>query len=208
MLGLPTETDDDIIAIAELSRAVLNTWKRHAVNKSRGVKITVSTSFFVPKPHTPFQWEAQITMDEYNRRTKLLYDAMRTKAIKYSWHAPDQGLIEAVLARGDRRVCGVIEAAWRNGARFDSWNEQFSLERWLESFRQCGIDPDFYARRERTRGEIMPWSLISAGVSEDYLWKGREASLKCKTTPDCSEECTGCGVSGLYGCTAASGGGA
>ena len=194
MLGLPTETDEDVLAIAELSRAVLDTWKKYAANKSRGVRITVSTSFFVPKPHTPFQWEAQISMEEYNRRTELLRDAMRTKAIKYNWHDPDQGFIEAVLARGDRRVGDVIESAWRNGARLDSWNERFSLGYWMESFRQCGVDPDFHARRERGQNELLPWSVVSSGLTDGFLQKGREASRQGTTTPDCGESCADCGA--------------
>ena len=197
MLGLPTETDEDVLAIAELSRAVLNTWKKYAAMKSRGVKITVSTSFFIPKPHTPFQWEAQIPMEEYARRTELLRNAMRTKAIKYSWHDPDQSLVEAALARGDRRSGAVIEAAWRNGARLDSWNEHFKMERWMEAFRQLGADPMFYAGRERPREEALPWSVVSAGLYEGYLWKQREASREGVTTPPCSVKCAGCGASGL-----------
>lgn len=199
MLGLPTETDDDVAAIADLSRAVLNTWKKHTLNKSRGVRITVSTSFFVPKPHTPFQWEAQISMAEYLRRAELLRGEMRTKAITYNWHAPEQGMIEAVLARGDRRVGGVVEAAWRRGARLDSWSEHFSLERWLAAFEECGIDPSFYANRERSRGETLPWSAISAGVSDEYLWNGREMSREPATTPDCRKKCSACGASRFVG---------
>jgi radical SAM superfamily enzyme YgiQ (UPF0313 family) len=195
MLGLPTETDDDVVAIANLSRAVLQTWKKYAGNKSRGVRITVSTSFFVPKPHTPFQWEAQITMDEYLRRTELLRNEMRTKAITYNWHAPEQGMIEAVLSRGDRRLGGVIEAAWRRGARLDSWSEYFSLDRWLISFDECGLDPGFYAHRERDRGETLPWSAVLAGVSVKHLWHSREMSRECMTIPDCREKCSGCGAS-------------
>jgi len=178
MLGLPTETDDDVIAIAEISRAVLNTWKRYAKNKSRGVRITVSTSCFIPKPHTPFQWEAQVTMGEYMRRVELLREAVRTKAITYNWHSPEQGFIEAALARGDRRMGKVVEAAWRLGARLDAWSEYFSLDCWLKAFENSGLTPEFYALRERSGDEILPWSLISAGISDKYLWKEREASRK------------------------------
>ena len=162
MLGLPTETDEDVLAIAELSRGVLGTWKKYAKNKNRGVRITVSTSCFIPKAHTPFQWEAQISMDEYRRRVELLRDALRTKAITYNWHSPEQGYIEAALARGDRRMGGVIEAAWRLGARLDSWSEHFSLGRWLAAFEQSGLKPDFFARRERGRAETLPWSVVKS----------------------------------------------
>ena len=162
MLGLPTETDEDVLAIAELSRAVLRVWKQHAKNKSRGVRITISTSCFVPKPHTPFQKEPQITIEEYLRRVKLLKNSLQTKAITYNWHDPQQGFIEAVLSRGDRRIGDVIEAAFLSGARLDSWSEFFSMEKWLAAFEKCGISPEFYAHRERKPDEILPWSVVSA----------------------------------------------
>ena len=194
MLGLPTETDEDVTAIADLSRAVLNVWKQYAKNKSRGVRLTVSTSCFVPKPHTPFQWEAQVSMAEFTRRVGLLRSALNSKAITYSWHSPDQSYIEAALARGDRRMGDVIEAAWRAGARLDSWSEFFSFESWMAAFASCGLDPDFYALRERGRGEVLPWSIVSPGLDGEYLWNEREASLRGAITPDCRDVCTGCGV--------------
>ena len=166
MLGLPTETDEDVIAIAELSRAVLHTWKKHAKNKSRGVRITISTSCFVPKPHTPFQNEPQITIEEYLRRVKLLKNSLQTKAITYNWHDSQQGFIEAVLSRGDRKIGDVIEAAFQSGARLDSWSEHFSIEKWLAAFEKCGIDPAFYANRMRKQNEILPWSVISAKIAK------------------------------------------
>ena len=197
MLGLPTETDEDVVAIAELSRAVLNAWKKHAKNKSRGVRITVSTSCFVPKPHTPFQWEPQITIGEYLRRVQLLRDSLRNGAITYNWHSPEQGYIEAALARGDRRLGDVIESAWKSGARLDAWSEYFSLDVWLSAFRQCGLDPDFYAIRERGHSETLPWGVVSAGLNDEYLWGEREASRECRKTPDCREKCSDCGASAL-----------
>ena len=152
MLGLPTETDEDVIAIAELARKVLWTWKNHAKNKSRGVKITVSTSCFIPKPLTPFQWAPQITMDEYKRRVALLRDNMRSKAISYNWHDPETSVIEAVLARGDRRMSAAIEKVWKDGGKLDSWSEYFSYERWVKAFRDTGVDMDFFSQRtERNR---------------------------------------------------------
>jgi len=199
MLGLPTETDEDVAAIAALSLAVLGTWKRYAANKSRGVRITVSTSCFIPKPHTPFQWEAQVTTGEYLRRVGILKDALQTKAITYNWHSPEQGFIEAALARGDRRMGNVVEAAWRLGARLDSWSEFFSLEKWLAAFGKCGLDPGFYASRAPGRDEILPWSVVSAGLSEEHLWNERVKSRACETTPACGEQCSACGVSGRFG---------
>ncbi|MCL2408941.1 MAG: TIGR03960 family B12-binding radical SAM protein [Oscillospiraceae bacterium] len=198
MLGLPTETDEDVLAIAELSRAVLDTWKRTAKNKNRGVRITVSTSCFVPKPHTPFQWESQVTMAEYQRRVELLRDALiSAKAITYNWHTPEMGFVEAALARGNRRVGAVIESAWKSGAYLDTWSEYFSLERWLAVFEQCGLNPEFYATRERSSEEILPWSVVSSGVSEDHFRRERERSKEGQITPDCREQCSACGVSKL-----------
>jgi len=177
---------------------VLWTWKKHATMKSRGVRITVSTSCFVPKPHTPFQWEAQNSMAEFERKQQLLRDAMRTKAITYNWHAPDTSYIEAVLARGDRRVGKVLEQVWRDGGHLDAWGESFKFERWLNAFEKCGVDPDFYALRERSTDEILPWSMISAGVTDDYLKNEREQAYKAVITPDCRKQCTCCGADSLY----------
>ena len=198
MLGLPTETDDDVVAIAELSRAVLNTWKQSAVNKSRGVRITVSTSCFIPKPHTPFQWEAQIPMEEYLRRVRLLKDSIRTKAIVYNWHSPEQGFVEAALSRGDRSLGPVLEEAWSKGARLDSWSEFFSINTWLEAFESCGVDPCYYAMREREGDEVLPWSIISTGVSDEFLRNELLLSRENKKTPDCGDSCSGCGVCRVY----------
>ena len=196
MLGLPTETDEDIIAIANLSRTVLDVWKRHAANKSRGIRITVSASCFVPKPHTPFQWEPQIPVAEFTRRAELLKASLLTKAITFNWHSPEQAYVEAALARGDRRIGAVIEDAWRRGARFDSWSESFSIDRWLSAFCECGLDPDFYSCRERENTEVMPWSVVTAGLSSNYLWEERMASRESEQTPDCRKGCSACGVCG------------
>jgi len=160
MLGLPTETDEDVKAIADISHAVHQTWRDYANNKSRGVRITVSTSCFIPKPHTPFEREAQVTISEYMRRVELLKSSIRSKSITYNWHSPQQGYIEAALSRGDRRIGDVVEAAWRLGARLDSWSEHFSQDRWLSAFSECSIDPDYYATRERREDEDLPWSIV------------------------------------------------
>jgi len=161
MLGLPSETDDDIIAIADLAHKVLDTWKSHTNNERRGVRITVSTSCFIPKPHTAFEREGQISISEYTRRASLLKGSFKSKKITYNWHSPEQGLVEAALSRGDRKLGKVIESAWQGGAKFDSWSEHFSLETWLAAFSSCGIDPDDYATRERAKDEILPWSIIN-----------------------------------------------
>ena len=198
MLGLPTETDEDVLGIADLAEKVYQTWRAVTPNPKRGVRITVSTACFVPKPHTAFQWEPQVDMAEYQRRVKLLRDNMRGRSIHYSWHDPDTSFLEAVLARGDRRLADAIEAAWRGGAKMDAWSEYFNLSRWLEAFGACGIDPAFYANRTRTREEVLPWSVTSTGVSTSFLWRERERAYQAQITPDCRKQCTGCGADKLY----------
>ena len=177
----------------------MHAWRESAVNKSRGVRITVSTSWFVPKPHTAFQWEPQISIEEYERRVKLLREAMTTKTVTYNWHPSPTSFMEAVLAVGDRRLCRVMEAAFRRGAKLDAWEDYFSLERWMEAFDECGLDPHFYANRRRGRDEILPWSMISSGVSESYLWREHEKAFSGETTPDCRTRCSGCGANLLVG---------
>ena len=197
MLGLPTETDEDVLGIADLANKVYYTWKSYSTNRARGIRITVSTSCFVPKSHTPFQWEAQNTMEEYLRKVTLLREHMRNKSITYNWHDPETSFLEAALSRGDRRLADVIETAWRNGAKFDSWSEYFKLQIWLDAFAACGLDPSFYAHRGREKDEVLPWSMISDGVKTSYLWKEREAAYEGRITPDCKVKCTGCGAGKL-----------
>ena len=199
MLGLPTETDEDVLGIAEMANRVLHIWRESASNKNRGVRITVSTSWFVPKPFTAFQWEPQITKAEYERRVKLLREAITAKAVTYNWHDSDTSFLEAVLARGDRRLGRVLELAFRKGAKLDAWTDYFDLSRWEEAFAQCGLDPAFYANRERSRDEIMPWSVISCYVGDKYLWHQRELAYQSVTTPDCRTQCSGCGANVIEG---------
>ena len=197
MLGLPTETDEDVLGIADLATKVYHVWRNNTPNRSRGVRITVSTSCFVPKSHTPFQWEAQNTMEEYMRKVTLLRDNMRNKSITYNWHDPDTSYLEACLSRGDRRLADVIETAWKNGAKFDSWSEYFNFQTWMDAFQANGLDPTFYANRERGKDEILPWKVISDGVKDSYLWKEREAANQGVITPDCRVKCSGCGANKL-----------
>ena len=199
MLGLPTETDEDVLGIADVAARVMHAWRESAPNKQRGVRITVSTSYFVPKPHTAFQWEPQITREEYERRVQLLRENMTTKTVTYNWHDGQTSFIEAVLARGDRRLGNVLETVWRKGGHLDAWEEYFSLERWLEAFDECGIDPAFYAYRRREKDEIMPWDMISSGVTKEYLWREHENAVAGVTTPDCRTRCNGCGANKLVG---------
>jgi radical SAM family uncharacterized protein len=199
MIGLPTETDEDILAIAELALEVLGEFKQHAKNKSRGVGITVSTSCFVPKPMTAFQWEAQDTMEEFRRKQQLLRDHMKSRAIRYNWHSPETSFIEAVLARGDRRLGPVLESVFLKSGGLNAWSESFRYEDWVRSFEENGIDPAFYANRSRTYDEILPWSMLSSGVKTAFLMRENDLSRMGKTTPDCRENCSGCGANGLIG---------
>ena len=199
MLGLPTETDEDVLGIADVAARVMHAWRESAPNKQRGVRITVSTSYFVPKPHTAFQWEPQITREEYERRVQLLRENMTTKTVTYNWHDGQTSFIEAVLARGDRRLGNVLEAVWRKGGHLDAWEEYFSLDRWLEAFDECGVDPAFYAYRRREKDELMPWGMISSGVTKEYLWREHENAVAGVTTPDCRTRCNGCGANKLVG---------
>ena len=199
MLGLPTETDEDVLAIADVAARVMHAWRESAQNKQRGIRITVSTSYFVPKPHTAFQWEPQITREEYERRVKLLREAITTKTVTYNWHDGETSFLEAVLARGDRRLGKVLETAWRKGAHLDTWDDYFDLSRWEEAFAECGVDPAFYAYRQRERSEVMPWAMIDSGVHTGYLWRERNKAFEGVTTPDCRTHCNACGANCLVG---------
>ena len=197
MLGLPTETDEDVLGIAELVYKIITTWKECATNKKRGLRVHVATAFFVPKPHTPFQWEKQITPEEYLRRCKLLKEHFYSKSIEYNYHEPDLSRLEAVFARGDRRVGAVIEEATLRGARLDGWDEFFSYKTWLEAFDACGVDPNFYTVRGMEEDGILPWDTIDVGVTKDFLRSERKTAYEGKITPDCRAGCSGCGANCL-----------
>ena len=197
MLGLPTETDEDVLGIADLVYKVIQTWKEYASNKKRGLRVHVATAYFVPKPHTPFQWEKQITPEEYLRRCKLLKDHFYSKSIEYNYHTPDLSRLEAVVARGDRRLGAVIEEATKNGAKLDGWDEYFNYQVWLDAFAKCGIDPDFYTVRGYGEEEILPWDTIDVGVSKKFHLRERKQAHAEKVTPDCRHGCSGCGANCL-----------
>ena len=197
MLGLPTETDEDVLGIADLVYKVIKTWKEHAVNKKRGLRVHVATAYFVPKPHTPFQWEKQITPQEYLRRCRLLKEHFYSKSIEYDYHGPDLSRLEAVFARGDRRLGQVIETAVRNGARLDGWDEYFNYAKWYDAFRQCNIDEDFYTVRGYGEEEVLPWDTIDVGISKKFLKLERKRAYEETVTPDCRHGCAGCGASNL-----------
>lgn len=197
MLGLPTETDEDVLGIAELVYKVILTWKEHAVNKKRGLRVHVATAYFVPKPHTPFQWEKQITPQEYLRRCHLLKSHFYSKSIEYDYHAPDLSQLEAVFARGDRRLGAVIEEAVKNGARLDGWDEYFDYAKWQDAFRKCGVDGGFYTVRGYGEDELLPWDTIDVGVTKKFLKLERKRAYESKITPDCRHGCAGCGAERL-----------
>ena len=197
MLGLPTETDEDVLGIAELVYKVVQAWKENAVNRKRGLRVHVATAYFVPKPHTPFQWEAQITPQEYLRRCKLLKEHLYSKSIEYDYHSTELSRLEAVFARGDRRLGAVIEEAVNSGARLDGWDEYFRYDIWCNAFEKCGIPVDFYTVRGYGEEEILPWDMIDVGVSKKFLLRERHRAYEAQVTPDCRHGCAGCGANGL-----------
>ncbi len=197
MLGLPTETDEDVLGIADLVYKIILAWKEHAVNKKRGLRVHVATAYFVPKPHTAFQWEKQITPEEYLRRCRLLKSHFYSKSIEYNYHAPDLSRLEAVFARGDRRLGPVLEEAVKNAARLDGWDEYFNYSKWFDAFNTCGVDTDFYTVRGYGDEEILPWDTIDVGVTKKFLRRERDRAYEGKITPDCREGCAGCGANRL-----------
>ena len=197
MLGLPTETDEDVLGIADLVYKIIKTWKEHGINKKRGLRVHVATAYFVPKPHTPFQWEKQIEPSEYLRRCRLLKDHFYSKSIEYNYHTPDLSRLEAVMARGDRRLGPVIEAAAANGAKLDGWDEYFCYDIWMNAFKECGVDPDFYTVRGYAEEEMLPWEHIDVGCSKAFLLRERNRAYDGLVTPDCRHGCAGCGANQL-----------
>ena len=199
MMGLPTETDEDIVGIAEIAQKVVDCYKE--VKGKRGVKVTVSVSCFVPKAYTPFQWFAQVPQEEFERRQRLLKESIRDRAIVFHYHDARASVLEGALSRGDRRLSAVIETAWRNGAKFDGWTDQFKDEVWKDAFCRCGVAPEFYSRRTRDLDEPLPWAHTSPGVSEDFLRREWRRAEEAALTHDCRREtCTGCGVCPKLGC--------
>ena len=200
MLGLPTETLEDIEGIGTLAQKVVDTYYDMPTRpKGRGVSVSVSCSAFVPKPFTPFQWEPQDTIEVIREKQKHLVSSVHSKKIRLSWHDAETSFLEAVLARGDRRLGKVIYTALKKGCKFDSWGEYFHLDVWMEAFKECGIDPAFYANRRREFTEILPWSHIDIGVSEGFLMNENIKSKSAVTSPNCREKCIGCGANKLIG---------
>ena len=195
MIGLPTETMDDVADIAHLGQAVVDAYYQ-TPNRAKGksVKVTLSTSSFVPKPFTPFQWEPQDTIPTLHEKQQHLKESITTKKINYNYHDADTSFVEAVFARGDRKLCKAMELACERGFHFDGWGDCFSLEKWLEVFRDSGIDPAFYANRRRSFDEILPWDHIDCGVTKSFLIKECQKAYQNTTTPHCRLNCSGCGA--------------
>lgn len=200
MMGLPTETDEDIIGIAELAQRIIDLF--YSIEnrpKGRQVQISVSCATFVPKPFTPFQFEPQDTPEEIERKQKLLLDSVKTKKIRVSYHDSNVSLLEAVLAKGDRRLCNVIYTAWKKGCKFDSWSEYYKFDKWLEAFEECGINPSFYANRRFGYDEILPWDHLDYLVTKEFFIRENKTAHKSVTTPNCRLRCSGCGVNKAVG---------
>ena len=197
MLGLPTETDEDVLGIADLVYKIILKWKECGTAKKRGLRIHVATAFFVPKPHTPFQWEQQITMEEYLRRCMLLKSHFYSQSIDYNYHTPEISRLESVMARGDRRIAPVIAEAARNGAKLDGWDEYFKHDAWIQAFETCGVDPEFYTTRGFGEDELLAWDHINVGLTKKFLLRERHTAYENRVTPDCRHGCAGCGANCL-----------
>lgn len=200
MVGLPTETDADVIGINELSQKVVNEFYNNPDKpKGKGVSVSAGVSSFVPKPCTPFQWEPQDTREELHRKQQLLLETCTTKKITFRFHNTDLTFLEGVFARGDRKLCDVIEAAYKNGCTFDSWDDKFNYDGWMKAFEDCGISTEFYANRRRSYEEILPWDHINSGIKKSFLIAENEKAKKAETTSHCRQQCSACGSNSLNG---------
>ena len=200
MLGLPTETLDDVAGIADLAQKVVNKFYQNPDKpKGKGVTVNISVASFVPKPFTPFQWEPQDNMDQLAEKQAHLMSSVKTKKINVSTHFNKTSFLEGVFARGDRRLSEVILRAQKSGCRFDGWDDVFDFDKWMQSFSDSGIDPSFYANRKREFDEVLPWDHLDYGVSKKFLIKENEKAHRSETTPNCREKCAGCSANRLNG---------
>lgn len=194
MMGLPTETDEDIIGIADTAQRIVDLFYSLPDRPKGSVSVSISVATFVPKPFTPFEFEPQISREEIKRRQQLLVDSIKSKKIKASWHDPEISILEEVLAKGDRRIGRVMYEAWKNGCKFDSWGESFDFKKWEAAFEKCGVDIAFYANRERAYDEVFPWDHLDYFVSKEFLARENKKAKQNLTTPHCRLKCSGCGV--------------
>ncbi len=204
MLGLPTENAEDMEGIAELSEKVAEVYYEIPKDQRNGkVQVVASSSFFVPKPFTPFQWARMCTKEEFLERAYIVKDKFKKmlnqKSLKYNYHEADLTVLEGVLARGDRKISSLIEEVYKNGALYDSWSEHFKNDIWMNAFETCGLDADFYTVRERDLEEVFPWDFIDAGVSKEFLKREWQNAINAKVTPNCRERCSGCGAMNFKG---------
>ena len=200
MMGLPTETEEDLAAMRSLADKIIGWfYDTDKSKRNRFIRIALSVATFIPKPFTAFQWEAQNTEEEIRRKQEFLKKTVGSKQVNLSCHDCRTSLIEAVLARGDRRLAPAIAYVAQKGGRLDAWTEFFNFDLWQEAFRAAGVDPDFYSARKRAFEELLPWDFIDIGVTKEYLKKEAERSYRGETTPNCKEQCTGCGASKMLG---------
>lgn len=200
MIGLPLETDEDIDGIGKLGEKVVDTYYSvPKMQRKKGLKVNLSTSIFVPKPFTPFQWVPQCRMDDVKRKINIVKGSIKSKSVAYSWHDSPVSFLEAVFARGDRKVCDALVKAFEKGAKFDGWSEYFNFDIWMEAFKECGVDPEFYAYRKREYDEIFPWDFIDCGVTKEFLISENEKAKKGEVTPDCRLGCRNCGINKSFG---------
>ena len=200
MLGLPMETFEDIEGISDLGQKVVDAYMKTPKEKrGKGLNITISTSFFVPKPFTPFQWEAQDSMEVFGKKQSFLKSKIKTRYIKYNWHDPQLSFLEAIFSRGDRKLSKVLLKAFEKGCKFDSWGEHFKFDKWMEAFDECGIDPQFYANRKRSYDEVLPWDHIDTGISKKFLQREYEKAERQEVTSNCRISCSGCGAAVFEG---------
>jgi radical SAM superfamily enzyme YgiQ (UPF0313 family) len=204
MLGLPTETEEDTKAIPELANEIAVRYYEIPKDQRNGkCQITMSTSFFVPKPFTPFQWAPMFEKGEYLRRAKIVNDAMKEqlnhKSLRYNWHEADVTVLEGLLARGDRRLAAAISDAYDSGCFFDAWSDYFSMEKWEKALADNGISLEFYAYRQRELDEVLPWDFIDVGIRKDFFIREWQQALAGVVTPNCRSKCSGCGAASLGG---------
>ena len=201
MLGLPTETDEDVAGIAALGEAAVRQY--YAVPKgqrAKGLRVSCSASVFVPKPFTPFQWCPQDTMEVVKAKQQMLRRLLQNvRGASFNWHDPSVSFLEACFAAGDRRLADVLYRAWELGCKLDGWNEHFRFDLWMQAFADCGVDPVYFANRQRGQNEILPWDFIDIGVTKRFLWLEYERARKAQTTRDCRLGCNGCGIERVEG---------
>lgn len=195
MLGLPYETIEDVKGIAHISEKVVDEYFKVPKDiRKKGLRVTVSAAIFVPKPFTPFQWVAQDREKNVKEKIYALKDEFKSRAINFNYHASKVSFLEAIFARGDRKICDVLIKAFEKGCKFDGWSEYFNYDIWMEAFEECGIDPEFYAYRNREYNELLPWDFIDIGVNKSYLIEENERAKRAEITKDCRQGCTNCGV--------------